>query len=115
MKVLSIERTERNRAQGLADRARNYVGKMPPAIEGNDGSGALFAVAVILVHGFELPEADAWQILLEYNTRCVPPWSEAELRHKLADANCLTRHPQPRGYLRAPAGQEIKIAPRQHK
>jgi hypothetical protein len=94
------ERTERNRAHPLADRARRYVEKMPSAIEGSDGSGALFAVAVALVHGFNLPEADTWQIILEYNTRCVPPWSERELRHKLADAKCLSRHPKPRGYLR---------------
>ena len=83
-KVRGIERIERNSAQTLADRARGYVEKMPEAISGSGGHDALFAVASALIHGFDLPEADAWQILIEYNARCLPPWSERELRHKLS-------------------------------
>jgi hypothetical protein len=96
----------------LADRARRYVEKMPPAISGSGGDNALFTVACVLVHGFDLPEVDAWQIILEYNNRCVPPWSERELQHKLASANCLSRHSKPRGYLRGigfPAGYLLPI------
>jgi len=67
------------------DRARAYVEKMPGAISGADGSGATFAVACKLVE-FGLSPDDAWALLLEYNLRCVPAWSESELRHKLDDA-----------------------------
>ena len=73
---------------------------MPLAISENGGHDALFAVACVLVHGFDLPEPEAWLILCEYNARCQPPWSERELRHKLRSAGQLTRHPKPRGYLR---------------
>jgi hypothetical protein len=81
------------------DRAARYVEKMPAAESGNHGHDATFAVAVTLVHGFALPEATAWPILCEFNKRCLPPWSERELRHKLEDANKLTRHSKPRGHL----------------
>jgi hypothetical protein len=58
---------------------------MPDAISGADGSGATFAVACKLVE-FGLSSNDAWPLLLEYNQRCQPQWSERELRHKLDDA-----------------------------
>jgi hypothetical protein len=75
-KVAPLERIERIKAQPLADRARKYVEKMPPAISGNGGHDALFAVACVLIHGFDLPEPEAWLILCEYNAGCQPPWSE---------------------------------------
>ena len=99
-KVAPLERIERIKAQPLADRARKYVEKMPPAISGNGGHDALFAVACVLIHGFDLPEPEAWLILCEYNARCQPPWSDRELRHKLRSAGQLTRRSRPRGYLR---------------
>lgn len=43
----------------------------------------------------DLP-ADAFPLLAEWNSRCEPPWSEAELRHKLEDAD---KRPDARGYL----------------
>ena len=64
-KVRGIKRIERNSAHTVADRARRYVEKMPPAISGSGGHNALFAVARVLIHGFDLPEDDAWQILIE--------------------------------------------------
>jgi hypothetical protein len=72
-------------ALSYLDRARAYVKKMPDAISGADGSGATFAVACKLVE-FGLSSNDAWPLLLEYNQRCQPQWSERELRHKLDDA-----------------------------
>jgi hypothetical protein len=67
------------------DRARTYIAKMPGGISGNDGSGATFAVACKLVE-FGLSPNDAWPLLLEYNQRCQPQWSERDLKHKLDDA-----------------------------
>lgn len=82
-----------------ADRARQYVAKIPPAISGQGGHNQTFAVAVSLLHGFALTESEAWPILMEYGAICSPPWSFDELRHKLADAGKITRHPKPRGHL----------------
>jgi hypothetical protein len=69
----------------IIDRARAYVEKKPGGVSGADGSGATFAVACKLVE-FGLSPDDAWVLLLEYNQRCQPQWSERELRHKLEDA-----------------------------
>ena len=47
---------------------------------------ATFRAACCLVE-FGIGEADAWQILCEWNqTHCQPPWTERDLRHKLTDA-----------------------------
>ena len=88
-----------NKSTPLSDRAARYVARMPAAVSGQGGHRATFAVAVALVHGFALGEAEAWEILCAYNARCSPPWSERELRHKLASASRLTRHPKARGHL----------------
>lgn len=83
----------------LAERARRYVEKMPSALSGQGGHDATFAVAVALIHGFALDEAEAWPILCDFNKRAVPAWNERELKHKLADAGKLARHSKPRGHL----------------
>jgi hypothetical protein len=53
------------------------------------------------VHGFALGEADAYALLCEYNRACVPPWSERELRHKIADVSRAS-FGEPRGCLLGP-------------
>lgn len=70
----------------LLRRARAYVERMPSAVAGSGGHAATFSVARKLLQDFGLGEGDAWDLLLEYNARCEPPWSERELRHKLGDA-----------------------------
>lgn len=70
----------------LFARARAYLFKLPPAIAGQGGHAATFNAACRLVE-FGLTEAAAWPLLCEWNqTHGQPPWNEAELRHKLADA-----------------------------
>ena len=99
----------------VIERAGRYVDAMPAAISGSGGHAAAFNVAVALIHGFALSEDEAWPILCGFNDRCEPPWNERELRHKLADADKLARHPQPRGYLRgsnAPTPPKPIRAPR---
>ena len=76
-------------------RARAYIAKMPPAISGQGGHDQTFAVACALILGFNLSIEQAFPLLQEYNDRCDPPWTEAELRHKLEDAD---RQPGERGY-----------------
>jgi hypothetical protein len=81
----------------LIARASAYVAKMPSAKsgrpaapeEGNDkhGHDQLFCVAATLVRDFDLTVDEARPILQEYSDRCEPPWGEAELEHKLADAD----------------------------
>jgi hypothetical protein len=84
--------------QNVIDRARRYVAKCPPAISGQNGHGATFHVAAVLVHGFALGEGDALALLHEWNGSCVPPWSDGDLRHKIKSA-ANTVHLLPRGHL----------------
>jgi hypothetical protein len=72
-------------------RARAYVLKCDPAISGQGGHNQLFKVTVRLVKGFRLSKDEALAILrCDYNPRCQPPWSEAELLHKIDDATKIT-------------------------
>lgn len=73
------------RGRDTFKRVRAYVAKMDPAIQGSNGSGACFEVANVVTHN-GLTSDEEWSIMLEYNQRCDPPWSERELRHKLESA-----------------------------
>ena len=80
-------------------KARRYVASIPGAVSGENGHNQTFSVAITLVHGFALPEADAWTILNEYNATCSPPWIERDLRHKMDSALKATNHTKPKGHL----------------
>ncbi len=80
------------------DRARQYLAKIPGAVSGQGGHNQTFSVACALVNGFALSEYDAYALLSEYNQRCAPPWSERELKHKIASA-AMVQHDKPRGHL----------------
>jgi hypothetical protein len=78
--------------------ARNLVATLPAAGAGRRGHDATFKVAPTLVQ-LRLSEADAMPILREYSARCLPPWSEKELEHKLKSASEWDQYDKPRGYL----------------
>jgi len=66
--------------------ARRYSMECESAISGHDGQKQLFKVACAIVCHFKLPLLTAWKLLLEFNERCKPRWSKAELVHKVVDA-----------------------------
>lgn len=79
-------------------RARLYVERMDPAIQGSGGSTQTLKVAIAIVRGFSLEPDDALAILVQdYNPRCQPEWSLWELKHKVRQA--VQRSRQPYGYL----------------
>lgn len=84
----AVSANERSLVQPSAaqQRARAYLATLPPAISGQHGHDRTFEAACRLVQGFGLLAEDALPLLREFNTRCQPPWSEEELRHKLEDA-----------------------------
>jgi hypothetical protein len=88
----------------LEELARLYVAKIPGAVAGSGGHNQTFTVACALVKGFDMAPDQARALMAEYNARCEPPWTAAELEHKLNSAD-RSRDDQPRGWLRvAPAG-----------
>ena len=82
----------------VIERARRYIAKCPPAISGKGGHDATFHVAAVLVHGFDLSEGDALMVIQGWNSFCLPPWSEADLIHKIKSARAAT-HASHRGHL----------------
>jgi hypothetical protein len=91
----------------VTDRALRYLDKLPPAIAGSGGHSAAFRAATALVHGFALPEAEALAVLRQWNTsHCQPPWSEAELRHKIRSALAKASE-KPPGYLLGTDPQKV--------
>ena len=80
-------------------RATLYLHKLPPSIQGQNGNGALFAAAVAVAHGFNLDEQAAADLLLmHFNPRADPPWSESELRRVVKQAKSKA-HDKPAGHL----------------
>jgi putative DNA primase/helicase len=80
-------------------RAKAYLAKIPGAVQGANGSSVTYGAATAMVYGFDLSTEDALSLLMsDYNPRCSPPWSEAELRHKVEDAD-KKQHHGARGHL----------------
>lgn len=79
------------------NRARGWLRRQPPGIQGmpnGGGSEPTFYAAQGLVRGFCIPEAEALNMMHElFNPRCVPPWSDKELRHKVQNAAAVGRKP----------------------
>jgi hypothetical protein len=75
-------------AGDLLKRASRYLDRCAPAVSGSGGHTITFAVvrAVWAWTLKGLPESTAWALLVDYNARCEPPWSDRELAHKWAEA-----------------------------
>ncbi len=96
----------RTAATDVRERARRYIAAIPSAVAGNHGDTVTFRVCCRLVRGFALSDDDALSVLEEWNCRCVPPWSQDDLRSKLAAA---------RLYGREPIGSLLSAQAKQHR
>ena len=76
-------------------RCRSYLSKVDPAVSGRGGHDAAYRAARIIVNDFAVPLSEAWRLLIAYNKRCEPSWSQEELGHKLARVD--PAHVAPRG------------------
>ena len=98
--------------QSPADRARAYLAKCPPAVSGQSGHATAFAVVASVTNGFDLSEADALDVLRDWNAACQPPWSEKELLHKVRDA-IAKPGVKGKGWLLGAAGKAAPSRPSQ--
>lgn len=82
-------------AESLERRCRAYIAKIPPAISGSGGHDQTFAAARAIAGYIDkgMPESTAWNLFVEYNNACQPPWSERELLHKFTEA--MKAHTKP--------------------
>lgn len=76
----------RTDADHLRERARAYLRRMGGAVQGQGGDNKTLDAACRLVRGFALDRATALELLREWNTTCVPPWSTEELDAKISHA-----------------------------
>jgi hypothetical protein len=68
-----------------------YIDKCEPAISGRNGHDTTYKVACALVrlalaHGAAIDREQLFDAMGYYNAKCQPPWSEAELAHKVDNA-----------------------------
>ncbi len=77
----------------VVERAHRYLERVESAIAGQHGDVNTFKVCCRIVRGFELSDDDALAVLREWNLRCEPPWSERELRDKIARARRYGKEP----------------------
>jgi len=68
-------------------RARNWLAKAEPAVSGQHGHDKLFFCCCRMFQVFDLTLEQAFPLILEYNSKCQPPFSERDVLHKLQDAN----------------------------
>jgi len=67
-------------------RAEKYLAVMEPAVSGKGGHNQLFKAACVCTQKFGLTREEALPLLLNYNDRCEPPFTEKGVIHKLDDA-----------------------------
>jgi hypothetical protein len=84
---------ERGNGDGKDGSAKNleaaaeYLRGLPPSIQGEEGSLALWMAALIVQSKFSLTVDQAVSLIMEhFNPRCVPVWSEAQVRKKVTES-----------------------------
>ena len=85
------------------ERAKLYLERFPPAIQGQGGDKHTFRACCVLCQGFSLSPDEAWGAIQEWNQSCNPPWEEKALRRNLERA---ASQPGQRGYLLEGRGYE---------
>ena len=66
----------------VVHRCRSYLQKMEIAVEGNHGHDRILEAAATIGR-FGLSAKQGWPLLQDFNSRCLPPFSEHDLRRKL--------------------------------
>lgn len=70
----------------IRSRALAYLEKVEPAVDGEFGGTRTLETAMKVVGGFDLTEAEAFEVLSVWNLTCRPPREEKILRRKITEA-----------------------------
>jgi hypothetical protein len=76
------------------DFAREYLKRQPPAVQGEGGDHHTFSVAASVVVGHELTKDETFEVMQEWNKTCRPPWSDSDLKTKIANAEQYGQGPR---------------------
>lgn len=88
----------------ILNRALAYLAAMPSAVSGQGGHKTTIKTALKIVRGFNIPPGNAFSLLQTWNQRCLPPWSDHELWHKVCEADRDDLGWGARGYLLQESG-----------
>ena len=77
--------------------AREALANCEPSTSGANGHDAAIKAACLATGRYGLSAEEAVVALDEWNARCIPPWSDGELRHKARDAERHTENDPERG------------------
>lgn len=91
--ALDRARTIRPSSIDAVERARRYLARVEPAVAGQHGDLRTFQVCCRVVRGFGLDDEAALAVLGQWNSGCQPPWSDRDLRDKIARARKYGREP----------------------
>lgn len=73
--------------QNAVELAVQWVERMDPAIEGQNGDNHTYSIAAALVRDYALTPETAYSVMaLHWNDRCLPPWNADELYRKVLNA-----------------------------
>ncbi|MDZ4684607.1 MAG: DUF3987 domain-containing protein [Planctomycetaceae bacterium] len=86
-----------DRREAVQRRAQKYALHYPVAVSEQGGHNRTIGLALRLVRDFALPIEEAYPLIADWNQRCQPPWTEAQLRYKLQEADREDRGWEPRG------------------
>ena len=91
-RIVQPTHAERRDKEIALRRACRYIERCAPATQGQNGSTTTLTVVIKLATNFpELGEGELWNLLIDYSSRCLPPWSQRELMHKLHDGLRIAR------------------------
>jgi hypothetical protein len=73
-------------------RARAYIASIPPGADGGTRGPARYKVACVAVVDFSLSDAEAFEVVSEWNARCSPPAPESKVRQSIENARAYAKH-----------------------
>lgn len=96
--------------KNIVDRAVAYLDTCDPSVNEHGGHKALLWAARVVVRGFWLGPDVGFLLLKQFfNPRCLPPWSDADLKHKCQEAHTKP-YDKPHGWL---LGETATAVPQQ--
>lgn len=84
--ISAVHSPRRTTSMDVVERARRYLARVEPAIAGQHGDLHTFRVCCRIVRGFALSDQEAMAVLGDWNARCEPPWTDRQMRDKIARA-----------------------------
>jgi hypothetical protein len=97
----------------VRDAALDFARRFAPAVSGQDGHDTLFEFVCTLFREFRPSRQLAEEVAEVYSARCLPPWKQSELDHKLDDGELKGLAETPRGLvLWTPEGVDRWLARR---